>query len=61
MRSARHIAFMGEKLNVYRLLVRKPEGYRPLGRPRHEWEDNIKTDCRELGWYGLDNVAQDRD
>jgi hypothetical protein len=49
---------MGEKRNVYRLLVRKPEGWRPLGRPRHRWIDNIKMDLLEIGlsivdWIGL--------
>jgi hypothetical protein len=49
---------MGEKRNVYRLLVGKPEGKRPLGRPRHRWIDNIKMDVLELGlgvvdWIGL--------
>jgi hypothetical protein len=53
---------MGEKRNVYRLLVRKPEGKRPLGRPRRRWIDNIKMDLLELrvdvvDWIGL---AQDR-
>jgi hypothetical protein len=53
---------MGEKRNVYRLLVGKPEGKRPLGRPRHSWIDNIKMDLLEIGlsvvdWIGL---AQDR-
>jgi hypothetical protein len=53
---------MGEKRNVYRLLVGKPEGKRPLGRPRHGWIDNIKMDLLEVGvnvvdWIGL---AQDR-
>jgi hypothetical protein len=53
---------MGKKRNVYRLLVRKPEGKRPLGRPRHRWIDNIKMDISEVGlsvvdWIGL---AQDR-
>jgi hypothetical protein len=53
---------MGEKRNVYRLLVGKPEGKRPLGRPRSRWMDNIKTDLSEIGvnvvdWIGL---AQDR-
>jgi hypothetical protein len=49
---------MGEKRNVYRLLVRKPEGRRPLGRPRHRWIDNIKIDlldrieCCGLDWFG---------
>jgi hypothetical protein len=53
---------MGEKKNVYRLLVGKPEGKRLLGRPRHRWIDNIKMDLLETGlsvvdWVGL---AQDR-
>jgi hypothetical protein len=49
---------MGEKRNVYRLLVGKPEGKRPLGRPRHRWMDNIKMglleriECCGLGWFG---------
>jgi hypothetical protein len=52
---------MGEKRNVYRLLVGKPEGKRPLGRPRRRWMDNIKMDLLEIGlsvvdWIGL---AQD--
>jgi hypothetical protein len=43
--------------------VGKPEGKRPLGRPRHRWEDNIKIDLREIGWGGMDwiDLAQDRD
>jgi hypothetical protein len=43
--------------------VGKPEGRRPLGRPRRRWEDNIKIDLREVGWRGMDwiNLAQDRD
>jgi hypothetical protein len=44
----------GEKMNVFRGLVGKPEGKRPLGRPGHRFEDNIKIDLREIGWYGLD-------
>jgi hypothetical protein len=44
IRWAGHVARMGEKRNVYRLLVRKTEGKRPLGRPRHRWIDNIKMD-----------------
>jgi hypothetical protein len=49
---------MGEKRNVYRLLVGKPEGKRPLGRPRRRWIDNIKRDLLEIGvsvvdWIGL--------
>jgi hypothetical protein len=52
---------MGEKRNVYRLLVGKPEGKRPLGRPRRRWIDNIKMDLLEMGvsvvdWTGLQNV-----
>jgi hypothetical protein len=44
------------KRNAYRILVGKPEGKRPLGRPRRRWVDNIKIDLREIewGWYGLD-------
>jgi hypothetical protein len=53
----------GEKRNAYRILVGKPEGKRPLGRPRHRWEDNIKMDLREIGWGGMGriNLTQDRD
>jgi hypothetical protein len=55
---AGHVARMGEKRNVYRLLVRKPEGKRPLGRPRRRWIHNIKMDLFEIGlnvvdWIGL--------
>jgi hypothetical protein len=55
---ARHVARMGGKRNVYRLLVGKPEGKRPLGRPRHRWIYNIKMDLLEIGlsvvdWIGL--------
>jgi hypothetical protein len=45
---------MGEKRNSYRILVGKPEGKRPLGRPKRRWVDNIKTDLREMVWDGLD-------
>jgi len=48
MRWAGHVACMGEKRSVYRVLVGKPEGYRPLGRPRCRWEDNIKMDLQEV-------------
>jgi hypothetical protein len=45
--------------NAYRILVGKPEGKRPLGRPRRRWVDNVKMDLREIGWAGVDwiNVA----
>ena len=57
------MAHMDEKRRVYRILVRKPEGKRTLGRPRHRWVDNIRMDLQEVGcgcmdWIGL---AQDRD
>jgi hypothetical protein len=45
---------MGEKRNAYRILVGKPERYRPPGRPRRRWVSNNKMDLREMGWYGLD-------
>jgi hypothetical protein len=45
---------MWEKRNAYRILVGKPEGKRPLGRPRRRWVDNFKMDLRETGWDGLD-------
>jgi hypothetical protein len=49
MKWAEHVARMGEKRNAYRILVGRPEGKRPLGRPRHRWVDNIKMDHREIG------------
>jgi hypothetical protein len=53
----------GEKRNVYRIMVGKPEGKRPLGRPGCRWADNIKIDPRERGWDGMDwiDLAQDND
>jgi hypothetical protein len=51
MRWAGHVACMREKLNAYRILMRKPEGKRPLGRLRHRWEDNVEMDLREI-WCG---------
>jgi hypothetical protein len=48
MKWAGHVARMGEKRNAYRILVGKPEGERPLGRPRCRWVDNIKLDLREI-------------
>jgi hypothetical protein len=63
MRWAEHVARMGEKRDVYMLLVGKPEGKRPLGRLRRRWVDNIKMDFVHLEWGGVDwlGVAQDRD
>ena len=49
MRWAGHVARLGEDRMVHRVLVGKPEGKRPLGRPRRRWEDNIKTDLQEVG------------
>jgi hypothetical protein len=45
---------MGEKRNAYKLLVGKPEGKRPLGRPRRRWMDDMKMDLLEIGWGGVD-------
>ena len=63
MRWAGHVARMGEEREVYRVLVGKPEGKRPLGRPRRRWVDNIGMDVQEVGcgyvdWIGL---VQDRE
>ena len=54
---------MGEKRGVYRVLMGKPEGKIPLGRPRLTWEDNIKMNLQEMGCEGMDwmDLAQDRD
>jgi len=52
MRWAGHVARMGESRRVYRVLVGKPEGKIPLGKPRHRWEDNIKVDLKEVGCGG---------
>jgi hypothetical protein len=62
MRWAGHVARMGEKRNVYRLLAGKPEGKRPLGRPRRRWIDNIKMDLLEIVVSVVDwiSLAQDR-
>ncbi|KAJ4436462.1 hypothetical protein ANN_16493 [Periplaneta americana] len=63
LRWAGHVARMGESRNAYRVLVGRPEGKRPLGRPRRRWEDNIKMDLREVGYDDREwiNLAQDRD
>jgi hypothetical protein len=54
MRWVGHVALMGEMRNAYNILVRKPEGKEPLGRPRCKQEDNIKMNLRELEWEGVD-------
>jgi hypothetical protein len=61
-RWAGHVARMGEKMNVYKLLVGNPKGKRPLGRPRRRWIDNIKMGLLEIGLSGVDwiGLAQDR-
>jgi hypothetical protein len=63
MRWVGHVGSMGENRGVYRVLVRKPEEKRQLGRPRLKWEDNIKMDLKEVGCGGMDWIclAQDRD
>jgi len=63
MRWAGHVVRMGKTRGVYRVLVGKPEGKRPLGRPRRRWEDNIETDLQEVGCGGMAwiEVAQDMD
>jgi len=63
MRWAGHVACMGEGRGVCRVLVGKPEGKRPLGRPRRRWDDNIKMDIQEVGCGGMEwiELAQDRD
>jgi hypothetical protein len=60
---AGHVARMGERRNVYRVLVGKPEGKRPLERPRRRWDNGTKMDLREIGWGGVEwiHLAQDRD
>jgi len=59
MKLAGHVARTGEQRGVYRGLVGKPEGKRPLGKPKHKWEDNIKIDLQEVGCggYGLDRAG----
>jgi len=63
MRWAGRVARLVERRCVYRVLMGKPEGKRPLGRCRHRWEDNVKMDLQELGWGGMGwiDLAQDRD
>jgi len=63
MSCVEHELHMGELRGVYRVLVGKPEGKRPLWRPRHRWEDNIKMDLQEVRCGDMDwiELAQDRD
>ena len=63
MRFSGHVARMGDRRGVYRVLVGKPEGKKPLGRPRRRWDDNIKVDLQEVGCGGMDwiELAQDKD
>jgi hypothetical protein len=63
MRYTGHVARLGEERGVYRLLVGKPEGKRPLGRPRRRWEENIRMDLLEVGCGGMDwiGLAQNRE
>jgi hypothetical protein len=62
MRWVGHLAHMGEGRSVHRVLVGKPEGKRPVGRPRHRWEDNIKMELQEVrGGGDWMELAQDRD
>ena len=63
MRWTEHVAYMGERRGLCRVLVRKPEGKRPFGRPRHRWEDDIQMDLQEVRCGGMDwiELAQDRD
>jgi len=63
MRWAGHVACMGERRGMYRVLVEKPEGKRPLGRPRYRWEDSIRMDLQEVGCGSMNwiKLAQDSD
>ena len=62
MRWVGHVAHMGAWRGVHRVLVRKPEGLRPFGRPKYGWENNIYIDLQAVGWVGMDwiDLAQDR-
>ena len=63
MRWVWHVARMGERRSLYRVLVGKPDGKGPFGRPRRRWEDIIKMDLQEVGCGGMDwiELAEDRD
>jgi hypothetical protein len=62
MRWVGHVAFMGEEMKVYRVLVGKPERKRQLGRPRRRWEDGFRMDLREIGWWCVEwiQLAQEQ-
>jgi hypothetical protein len=59
MRWARHVARTGEERRVYKVMVGRPEGKRPLGRPRRRWEDEIGIYLREIGWRGVDSSGSE--
>jgi hypothetical protein len=62
MRWVEHVACVGKRRGAYKILVGKPEGKRPLGRPKRRWEDDIKMDLKEVGWdMNWIDQAQDRD
>ena len=61
MRWAGHVACMGQERGMYRVLLGKPEGRRPLGRPRRRWVDNIRMDLQEVGCEYMDWIGQARD
>jgi len=62
MRWAGYVTYMGERRGTYRILVGKPEGNRPVGRPRRRWMDNIEMDLQRVSWEGMDwtGLAQNR-
>jgi len=61
MRWAGHVACMGERRGAYRVLVGENEGKRPLARPRHRWNDNIKMALQKVGWgHGLDSAGSEK-
>jgi len=55
------VTYMGERRRIYRVLVGEPKGKRPLGRPRHRWEDNIKMDLLEVGCGSIDLIELAKD
>ena len=61
MRPAGHVTRTGDRRGVYRVLVGKPEGKRPLGRPRRRWEDNIKMVLEGVRWRGIYRIDMARD